>query len=66
MTAKVKKYVSRLHKASAAKTTSEAGPLVMTDKAFRETVINATHDFRNGGKTYSSDDMRKILSNINI
>lgn len=57
---KVKKYVSRIRKASAAKTTSNTGPLVMTDEAFRETVISATHDFRNGSKTYSPDDMRKI------
>lgn len=63
---KVKKYVSRIRKADTTKTTSEAGPLVMTDEVFKETVINATHDFRNGGKTYSPDDMRKILSNINI
>lgn len=58
---KVKKYVSRIRKASTTKTTSEVGPLVMTDEAFRETVINATRDFRNGGKTYSPEHFIKTL-----
>ena len=54
---KVKKYVNRVRKS--VQTTSQ-GPLVMTDPEFRKTVIQATNDFRNGGKTYSQEDIRKI------
>jgi hypothetical protein len=32
----------------------------MTDEAFRETVIRSTQEFRNGGKTYTQEEMRKI------
>ncbi|WP_455635775.1 hypothetical protein [Parabacteroides sp.] len=54
---KVKRYLSRLRKTT--HTTSQ-GPLVMTDSEFRETVIQATKDFRDGGKCYSQEDMRNI------
>ena len=57
---KVKKYVHRIRKSATAKTEDRPGPLVMTDEAFRETVIRSTQEFRNGGKTYTQEEMRKI------
>ena len=56
---KVKKYVHRIRKSATAKTEDRPGPLVMTDE-FRETVIRSTQEFRNGGKTYTQEEMRKI------
>lgn len=57
---RVKKYVNRLCKITPA--ISSQGPLVMTDSEFKDTVIRATNDFRNGGKTYSQEDIRKIAN----
>ncbi|RHO74425.1 hypothetical protein DW083_03390 [Parabacteroides sp. AF48-14] len=55
---KVKKYIHRICKSGVAKTEDRPGPLVMTDEAFRETVIRSTQEFRNGGKTCPNTTVR--------